>query len=223
MRIHSRAMGLSAALALVVVLSGCTGGTSPEQPQEESTSTGQSSASATNETVPAPEPEPTGKSPEQVSSEIFAAIDAAPAIAEVTGQLESATTAKSIDARISIESIEAGETSTVLKFTLYSQGGAEVGLPLDTFNEFRPLTKDIRDVAIVDVASAQRFTPYLGVADKDNPEESSFCLCSTAPKTINATGFPLYATFPPIGPDSTSVTVSIPGFKDIEGVPVKRS
>lgn len=218
-----RIVRFASAVAVVALLvSGCTGTAGPVEPTGSSMAPG-----GTEATGQATEPsiDPPAKSAQEVTEEIFDSLVDTPSIGEQNGKVPQSAGA-SIDARITIQSVEAGETSTMLTFTLFGTSADEESLASQAFNEFSPLTFDIRDIAIVDADSQQRFSPYLGYKNgkgDSSSSDSAFCLCSTVPKSISTDGFKLYATFPPISSEAVTVTVSIPGFEDLTQIPVVRS
>ncbi len=158
---------------------------------------------------------------EEVTEAIFGAAGAAEPIAEAEGEILDNGSGRT-PARITVEAVTAGPESTLLRFTLYATSGEE-SVSLQAFNALTPLTADIRDVKIGDPASGTTYAPYLGYETAEEKDEASFCLCSTHPKTIDTDGVHLYATYPALDPSAETATVYVPGFPELEDVPVTRT
>lgn len=121
-------------------------------------------------------------------------------------------------ARLDVTDVVANEHSTIAYFTVANTSGSDSLMPLQMFNEFRPLQRNIRDVTLVDPEAAQRYWAYIG----QNADGSMVsCACSTAPVSFTERGQQLNSVFPPLDPATTSVTLEVPGFPAVE-VPVTR-
>lgn len=123
-------------------------------------------------------------------------------------------------AEVEVTEVTAGPASTLVRFTLSNVDDSTPLLGLESFNARTPLTRDIRDIAIVDGTLGQRLQPFIGV-QADKPD-TSICTCAAAPAQMSTEGQLLSGTFPPLDPGTTTVTVEIPGFPAIEDVPVTR-
>jgi hypothetical protein len=140
----------------------------------------------------------------------------------VLGQVDGAVY-DSVDphpARIEVTEVTAFATSTLVRFTLVNLKDDDPLLSLEAFNRKTPLTHDIRDVAIVDTAGQQRYEPYVGVSTSD--KTVSLCTCAASPLGMSEVGQPLSATFPPIDPSATTLSLDVPGFPEIKDLPVTR-
>lgn len=124
-----------------------------------------------------------------------------------------------LQATITVTEVLAGASSTLVRFTLASTG-SDIDIELDAFNSLAPLTKDIRDIAIVDTAGGQRLQPFVGVSVA--LDDVSMCSCAGAPTGASASGQILSGIFPPLTDDATTIDVEIPGFPTIEAVAVTR-
>lgn len=124
-------------------------------------------------------------------------------------------------ALVEVTEVRAYEDSTVVRFRLRNVDDSDPLLSLDSFNRQTPLTKDIRDVALVDVANDVRLQPFLGVP-VDGERRGSFCTCSAHPTQMSQVGQTLSGTFPPLDPSADEVTFEVPGFPPLEGLPVTR-
>lgn len=124
-------------------------------------------------------------------------------------------------ARVEVTEVHAGQETTFVRFTLLNVDSSTPLLSLDAFNTKTPLTRDIRDVALVDSAQNTRLQPYLAnlAAGESNV---SFCTCATAPVQMSTVGQLLSATFPALDPATTTVALELPGFGLIENLPVTR-
>ncbi|WP_127126624.1 hypothetical protein [Georgenia sp. SYP-B2076] len=193
--------------AAVLVLAGCTNaGREPTAPEPG----GPSGASA----------EP-GKTTEDVAAAVFGSVADVEPLAEADGVVTDGP--RRTPVRVAVETVDASPESTLVTFTLYGTQQEEEPLPLDAFNSTRMLMMDVRDVSIVDQDAQVRYAPYLGYEEGETLADAGFCMCSTAPKTVNLDGITLYATYPPLAESSRSITLDIPGFDPIEGLPVSRS
>ncbi|WP_258726151.1 hypothetical protein [Cellulomonas sp. NS3] len=138
-------------------------------------------------------------------------------LGSVSGEIPSRPTP--FPAEIEVTEVSAGSESTLVRFTLRNDG-EEVSPSLESFNRRTPLTKDIRDIAIVDTTLGARLQPFLGV--QASAPDVSMCTCADAPKQVTDAGQLLSGTFPPLDPGTTTITVEIPGFPPVEDVPVTR-
>ncbi|MGO1316779.1 MAG: hypothetical protein ACTMIR_07070 [Cellulomonadaceae bacterium] len=119
-------------------------------------------------------------------------------------------------ARVEVVAVTVGPISTELTFRLFTESREEMSLHASAFNEASPLTSDIRDVAIEEGALDRRHLPLLGTREGVKPADFSFCICSDSPKTIDADGVLLSATYPALDPATTAVTVDVPGFEPLD-------
>lgn len=199
-------------VAAVLVLAGCSGGGGLEP-----SPTSESGSSSPSEEVSPP------RTPEEITEEVFDAAaeewESEP-LAESTGQVPDAGTGLE-PARVEVVAVTVGPISTELTFRLFTESREEMSLHASAFNEASPLTSDIRDVAIEEGALDRRHLPLLGTREGVKPADFSFCICSDSPKTIDADGVLLSATYLALDPATTAVTVDVPGFEPMD-VPVTR-
>ncbi|GEM_PF-1227769 len=202
-------IGGLAALALVVALvAGCTGEDDPNTSPSSGTSATQGGD------------DPTAMTREELQDAVF---EGDLGTSTVLGSVEGAVPdpAKTLPARIDVTSVTADEVSTVVRFTLANLEDTDPLVQLSAFNEFRPLAGDIRDVAIVDTTASQRLRPYVGYQGEVG-QDAGICTCSDAPLQMSRVGQFLSATFPPLDPSTTEISVEIPGFPAVENVAVTR-
>ncbi|ADG75447.1 hypothetical protein Cfla_2559 [Cellulomonas flavigena DSM 20109] len=124
-----------------------------------------------------------------------------------------------IPVRVDVTQVLADESSTLVRFTLAHLGDEPSRLG-PVFSTTSVLSREMRDVALIDPTSEQRYLPYIGVRVTD--EKSSFCVCSGQPRTFSSAGAYLTATFPPLDPSTQTVTFEVPWLPLIEDVPVER-
>lgn len=123
-----------------------------------------------------------------------------------------------IPVRVDVTQVLADESSTLVRFTLVHLGDEPSRLG-PVFSTTSVLSREMRDVALIDPTSEQRYQPYLAVRVTD--EDATFCVCSGQPRTFS-TGAYLTATFPPLDPSTQTVTFEVPWLPLIEDVPVER-
>ncbi|MDM8085636.1 hypothetical protein QUV83_12745 [Cellulomonas cellasea] len=201
---HRRARAVAAALALSAMLAACSSDD------------------------PAPEPAPTEVAETQASDDWTVAeleqavlegdIGTSTVLATVTGALLDGP--RSIPAEVEVTEVAADEVSTLVRFTLRAVDDSNPMLPLTFFNQLRPLTADIRDVAIVDAGAGLRLLPFVGVSQAD--ADKTLCSCAGSPPRMSQVGQPLSATFPALDTATTTISLELPGFPAIEGLPVAR-
>ena len=127
----------------------------------------------------------------------------------------------SFPATVEVTEVKAGDASTLVRFTLKNPADTDVSIPLGAFNARQPLTKDIRDIALLEPAQNQRLQPFLALHDPADPSYSS-CTCSSSPKQMTKKGQMLSATFPPLDKGTKTVSIELTGFPVIANLPVSR-
>ena len=155
-----------------------------------------------------------------LEAEVFSTAPADPpgVAAPVTGTVPNRVTP--IPAQLRVTEVMAGPNSTVLRFTLRGTGPAPATVDLQAFNQARPLTDDIRDIVLVDVAAERQLRPFVGVSAGDH--DVSMCACADSPPEVGAEERSLSGVFPALAPNATTVTVQVPGFPPVPEVPVTR-
>ncbi|MBF0689500.1 MAG: hypothetical protein IR158_17255 [Cellulomonas sp.] len=177
--------------------------------------------------APAPSSTPTGSSDggegDGWTTEEFEAavlqgdVGTSQVLASVEGELSDPPDV--IPVRVDVTQVLADETSTLVRFTLVHLGDEPVRLgPVFSSGAIR--SREMRDVALIDPTSEQRYQPYIGVRVTD--EDASFCACSGQPRTFSATGAYLTATFPPLDPSTETVSFELPWLPLMEDIPVQR-
>ena len=172
----------------LLALAGCgtSNGVPDASPSSASTEPGEPAT-----TDPSGPPERTA---EEVNAEVFEDAESPMVLAESTGVIKSSPTTE-MPGRVAVTSITAGPTSTQLRFVLFADSPEEVGVDSSMFNEFLPLTMDIRDVALEPADKGVQLLPLIGIAPGTSEQDGSFCICSDSPKTVDGTGVTLDATF----------------------------
>lgn len=201
-----RTVRIAGAVALVGLLVGCTsadgdagGGTA--SPAPPSTASEGSTEEAT-------------RAPEEVAAAVFESFEDPEPLGEAEGEMK--TGGGPVPGRLTVEAAVANAHSTQVRFTLYSTGPEEASLSLDALNTVSPLATDIRSVTITDPATETVYTPYLGYREPGALADAPFCICSNHPKTVDADGVTLDATFPALPDGTETVAVNVPGFPDVE-------
>jgi len=207
------ASGALCLLAAALVVAGCTGDDAPEPTASGSGSTSTPGATATGLA---------GPTVADVEAMAGQQVGETEPMKVVEGEIPD-TGDGTFAAQAGVVAVEAGESSTRLVVTLRTTSGAEETVPLDAFNEWSPLTMDVRDLSVTDPAAQTVLLPYLGLAEGKTPPDGTFCLCSASPKTLDGDWVTVYATLPPLDPATTTVSVDVPGFPTVTEVPVTRS
>ncbi|GIG19396.1 hypothetical protein Cch01nite_01200 [Cellulomonas chitinilytica] len=197
---------LTGAVLVAVLLAGCTG---KDDPSPTSAPSGSSSAAKN-----------TSMTREELQKAVFGAdLGTSTVLGSVDGAVPDP--AHPLPARIDVTSVVADDSSTVVKFTLVNTAGTDPLVQMSAFNKWRPLAGDIRDVALVDPDAGLRLRPFVGWLG-DTSHDAGICTCATAPLQMSEVGQLLSATFPALDAATTTVSVEIPGFPAVEGVPVTR-
>jgi len=174
---------------------------------------------ATSTGSPTPDPTAQGMTREQLQDAVFNGdVGSSTVLGQADGKVPDRT--KDLPAHIDVTEVTASATSTLVRFTLKNAKDGQADLSLEAFNQRTPLTRDIRDVAIVDPVGQQRYQPYVGVSSTD--KDVTVCACSSAPVVMTSTGQLLSATFPPVDAEATTISLVVPGFPEIKGLPVTR-
>lgn len=204
MRIRTRGLlGLAGVLALSACSAEEDPGAAPEQ-----------TAAAT------PAPAET-RDAADVAAAVFGSVEAVSPVAEADGEL--ATDAGAVPARLTVEGVEANETSTQLRFTVYGTTAEPESVSLAALNPAYPLLMDVRGVTITDPTTGSTYAPYQGLSEEGQAGgDPGFCLCSEHPRTVDAEGVALYSTYPALPAGVEEITVNVPGFAAVAGVPVTR-
>lgn len=204
----TRARLLGLGLGGLLALAACTtpGGEDPTETPEEKSS--EASAAA----------EPT-RSAADVEAAVLDSFEDPVPIAEAEGELRG--DASPVPARVTVEAVEANETSTLLRFTVYGTTAEPTAVSLFALNPGSPLAMDVRGVTITEPTTGSTYSPYMGLSE-DGAGEDGFCLCSEHPRNVDADGVALYSTFPVLPAEADEIAVDVPGFATLEGVPVTR-
>lgn len=212
---HRRARGTALLLAATLLVAGCTGDEEPG-PTTSSTAGGTPSAGAS---TPA---EPEGPTAAEVEATVGNQAGSPEPVKVVDGEIPQ-TGEGTFAAQAGVVAVEAGTASTRLVVALRTTSGGEETVPLEAFNEWAPLMMDVRDLSVTDPNAQTVLLPYLGLTEGKTAPDGTFCLCSASPKTLNGDWVTLYATMPPLTPETTTVAVDVPGFPTVTDVAVTRS
>ncbi len=212
--------GAAAALS-VVLLAGCTGGDDPE-PTTTASQDGTPGAPEDGGGTDAPDEGSTTEAagaptmPASVEDELAALdTDAAEVLGSAQGEIQHADTPVTAE----VLSVTRHEDGLDLSFRL---------TPEDAVNSFKfsqELSADrhTSEISAVRLVSGEEFVaPLLYQADPEEWDIADMrCLCSKLPQKIGTEGFVLHASFPDFDEAVETVSVSIPGFEEIEDIPVR--
>lgn len=201
---------LIAALLLAVAATACTGSDEGAPPANGSPSVG---TGGDPDQSRSPE-ESTAQQPVQ---NLLEGEEAPPPVASITGELV-IDFADPSPVEVDILAVRATAQTTLLRWQLRSGTNDRVRTYTQSLS-LRPSTFDTRALSLVDARGNQRVQPFT-VAEQSGGDGG--CLCSTMPPSVGAKGIPMYALFPPLSPDATTVDVVIPGLPIAEKVPVTR-
>lgn len=216
-RTSRRARAAALALAATLLVAGCTGDDTPDP-----TTTGAGGTPVPGESTTVPSAEPEGPTAADVEATVGEQVGTTEPTKVVDGELPRSGNG-TFAAQAGVVAVEAGAASTRLVVALRTTSGDEEMVPLEAFNEWSPLTMDVRDLSVTDPTAQTVLLPYLGLAEGKTPPDGTFCLCSTSPKTLNGDWVTLYATLPPLTAETTTVSVDVPGFPTVTDVAVTRS
>lgn len=198
---------LMAGLA-VLALTACNG---PDAPEPQGSGTNQPSAGTSPGSAAAQ------TTAQQLTQELLEGEEAPPPVATAKGAL----TLDSCESPVQIDilTVQTSETSTLLRWRLRSGTGKPVRVYTSSLSG--GLLFDTRGLALVDAVGQQRLKPFTYIQQAGGSEDSG-CVCSGVPVDVGETGVQMYALFPPLAPDATSVDVLIPGLPAVEKVAVTR-
>ena len=193
--------GAPAAVAALLLLSGCSG-------DDEPSGAGPSPAGASAS--------PTTSAAEALVDELLAGDEAPAPLVTARGELP-LVTGTSAPVEVEVLQVRASEESTLLRWRLRSSDGQSRPLPSNALSTSP--SRDTRLVALVDERGGVRLQPYTYVQQRSG---ALSCVCSTLPGRVGSTGTYLYALFPPLGADVETVDVVLPGVLTAEDVAVIR-
>lgn len=137
-------------------------------------------------------------------------------VATVRGPL--AVPSGSASVEVDVLAVRASAETTLLRWRLRSATGQTQ--QVFTSSLARPNVFDTRAVALVDAAGNQRLEPFTYIPQLKTDDLR--CACSPIPKSVSAAGVQMYALFPPLAANATTVDVVIPGLPTAEKVAVTR-
>lgn len=119
---------------------------------------------------------------------------------------------------VDILAVQANAQTTLLRWRLRSGTGQP--LRVRTSSLAAPNLFDTRAVALADATGNQRLLPF--TYRSLQRLNVTGCTCSEVPESVSADGVQLYALFPPLAPEATTVDVLIPGLPPAEKIQVTR-
>lgn len=207
----TRAVALSAAAVLTLGIAGCSSGSSPDV----TTSGGSNSGTATSGVTSA---SPGSKGPSAADAAIAKVMGSSndlPVLASSRGSLKSSAGSATVVAEV-LQVMTSGQATRV---TWRLKSASEATANTKSFQFARPPLFDTRLLGLVNPQTKTTLHPYTFVPSGGNGMDNG-CACSALPDSVNATGAVLYAVLPPLPAGTTSVNVTLPGFKPMTGVQV---
>lgn len=139
-------------------------------------------------------------------------------LATVTGVLPLGTGGSQVV--VDVLEVKASSTSTLLRWRLRSPGAQRVRTYTSALS--LPNVFDTRAVGLVDEQGGRRLQPYTFVPQR-NADDDIACACSTLPDDVGPAGLLMYALYPPLSPQTTTVDVVVPGLAVAQDIAVTRS
>lgn len=207
-------------LLAVLLVAGCTSDEpAPGDENPSGTSAGTGGTEPGGDAAPGDDAEPGGQSAEDLTGELLDAETDEEPLASVVGSVTG--TAGPVDVTADVLAVEASGSGTRLRWRLRSSSGEPV--EVEGFSLAAPPYFDTRAIALADAEGNQLLLPYTYQRTGTDLEARTSCLCSTMPDAVGEVGEDLEALFPPLGEQTTSVDVVIPGFASATGVEVTRT
>jgi hypothetical protein len=195
-------------IALSVVVTGCSGGSSHKTTSSPGTGSGSVSSSAGSSDG--------GKSAaDKAIAQVMGSTENLPALASSKGKLKTSSSTSPVVAEVL--QVKNSSEATRVTWRLKSASGSSVDTK--SFQFARPPLFDTRLLGVVDPASKKTYHPYTYIPASGDGSDTS-CVCSDLPDSVNAKGAELYAVLPPLPSGVTTVNVTLPGFKAMTGVKV---
>lgn len=194
----------TAACAVALGVSGCTGSSQPHP----------TSASAT------PRPGTTAAAGLQKWLKSGGAMPERKAVAQSQGTILTSNTNQKIAVKAEVLSVTRTPTTTELVWRLSTADGSSIDFNTTQLSQLP--WNDSRLIGLEDTATKTTYHPYTMVPPRTADGSASECVCSKLELLgLDGTGHILYASMPPLPKDVSTVTVTIPGFPDMPGVPVR--
>ena len=194
---------LTIGVALAMSAAGCTGGDGDDDAPKASAG-------------PSASGSPVNDAARDLTEEVLGGEETPAPLASISGSLALLGASSAVTA--DILEVRAGADSTLLRWRLRSTTGERVRVYASTLS--RPNRFDTRAVTLVDAAGNARLRAYTFVPQKS--ELDLGCICSKLPVDVGATGALMYALYPPLAANATSVDVVIAGLPPARGVRVTR-
>jgi hypothetical protein len=201
---------LAAALLLVLLGTACS---SPDEPDLPADSSGSPSTGAGGNPSRAPE----SSTAQKLVQDLLEGEEILSPLATIQGDL--ALNNDQSPVTVDILAVRASPETTLLRWRLRS-GGAERVRTFTMSLSASPSIANTSGVRLVDASGNQRLRPFTITPQTGGSDRG--CVCSPTPANVGSTGLQLYALYPPLSPDATTVDVVIPGLPIAENVPVTR-
>lgn len=210
----TRAIALSAMAVLTLGVAGCSddspsgvtsGGSNSSSVGDAPTSAGSSAASSAKGPSAA----------DAAIAKVMGSSNKLPVLASSRGSLKTSTGSSTVVAEV-LQVMRSPQATRVI-WRLKSASSATANTK--SFQFARPPLFDTRLLGLVDARTKHTLHPYTFVPSGGNGMDNG-CACSNFPDSVNTNGIVLYAVLPPLPADTSSVNVTLPGFKTMTGVRV---
>lgn len=201
------------AALLSVAVSGCSG-SSPSSSTSSSGSTHDGSQSATSSAGGSGTKG--GSAADDAIAKVMGSSDKLPVLATSHGTLDAAVGSSSVVAEVL--QVMTSPQATRVTWRLKSATADEADTK--SYQLARPPLFDTRLLGVVDPKTKKTFHPYTYVPMSRDDGQDNACACSSLPDSVNDKGTVLFAVLPPLPTGTTSVNVTLPGFKTMTGVKV---
>lgn len=206
-----RAVALSVMAVFALGVAGC----SDDSPAGVTSAAGSTGATPTTSgSSAAPSGEGTSAADAAIAK-VMGSSDKLPVLASGSGSLKTSTGSSAVVAEVL--QVMSSPQATRVTWRLKSASSATANTK--SFQLARPPLFDTRLLGLVDPRTKSTLHPYTFVPAGGNGMDNG-CACSNLPDSVNATGTVLYAVLPPLPAGTSSVNVTLPGFKPMTDVRV---
>lgn len=204
---------VSAAALLVIAVAGC----SDDSPSGGVSTPGGTTSGAAHSSSASGQSSAKGPSAADAAiAKVMGSSDDLPVLASSKGVLKSSTGSSTVVAEV----LQVRSSSQATRITWRLKSASSATANTKSFQFARPPLFDTRLLGIVDPKTKKTFHPYTLVPAGGDGTDTD-CACSSLPDSVNAKGVVLYAVLPALPSGTSSVNVTLPGFKAMPGVKVQ--
>lgn len=201
-----------AAALLTVAVAGC----SKDSPSVRTSSGADTAGSAQSSGSASGASTTNGRSAADAAiAKVMGSSDDLPVLATSKGTLRTSTGSSAVVAEVL--QVMSSPQATRVTWRLKSASSATANTK--SFQFARPPLFDTRLLGLVNPQTKAALHPYTSVPAGGNGMDNS-CACSSLPDSVNSTGAVLYAVLPALPSGTTTVNITLPGFKTMTGVQV---